>query len=97
MTLKYSDRPQLMYGENRSTLEDIYRRFPPHSQPIATASENSGRLIYVFEPSGERHVSGFNSRLGWCKAEARRDEHTGASRWVLTDERIPQPVVWASS
>jgi hypothetical protein len=97
MTLKYSDRPQLMYGENRPTIEDLWRRFPANAQPIATAPENSGRLIYVFEPDGERHVAGFNSRHGWVKAESRRDEHTGASRWVLTDERIPQPVVWASS
>jgi hypothetical protein len=97
MTIKYSDRPQLVYGENRSTLEDIYRRFPAHAQPIATAPENGGRLVYVYEPSGEGHVAGFSQRHGWCKAEPKRDEYTGATRWTITSERIPQPVAWASS
>jgi hypothetical protein len=96
MAIKYSDRPQLVYGENRSTLEDIYRRFPANAQPITTAPENGGRLVYVFEPSGQRHVAGFNSRLGWCKAEVKKDA-AGAVHWAISDSRIPQPVLWASS
>ena len=98
MAIRYSDKPQLVNGtEWRSGLADIYGRFPRHAQPIATAPEGGGGLVIVYEPSGQRHVAGFNHRLGWCKAEPKRDEYTGATRWQISDSRISQPIMWSSS
>jgi hypothetical protein len=99
MAIRYSDRPQLQYGSgNGQSFEQYWaERFPPHAQPIATAPEHSGSPVYIYEPSGECHVAMYKSNRGWLKMEPRKDEYTGATHWRLTDERIAQPVLWASS
>jgi len=39
MTLRFSDKPQLIYGGNQGSVSNLWQRFPQGAQPIATAPE----------------------------------------------------------
>ena len=97
MSIRYSDRPQLIYGRSPTANTDLWQnRFPANAQPIASAPERSVAPIYVFEPSGEAHPALFY-RGQWMKIAPERDQYTGATRWRMSGESVVNPVCWASS
>jgi hypothetical protein len=91
MTIKYSDRPVLNYGQpNNESWRD---RFPPRSRPISEAPERSGAPVIVYEPDGKAHRALFH--LGrWMRVETHRDPHTGGYRTAMTGEQVNNPVVF---
>ena len=92
MTLKFSDRPQVHYG-NRSA-SDIWQRFPQGAQPIATAPERTSQPIIVMEANGHQHWA-INHRGAWQKLEPFKDWRSGTVTWRMCGESIAQPVAWS--
>jgi hypothetical protein len=91
MALKYSDRPQLIYGNQPSPDANWRARFPDNAQPIESAPER-GAPCWIFEPSGDAYRSVFY-RGQWTKLEPQRDA-AGTVRWQMTGERVERPVAW---
>jgi hypothetical protein len=90
--LRYSDKPQLIYGSQQSA--DSWReRFPANAQPIASAPERSAQAVMVYEPSGRGHVAMYHSGC-WRTLMPQKDFRDGSVRWQMTDQ-ISNPVMWA--
>ena len=54
MALTFSDKPQLLYGnQRRSTLDEIRERFPPEMRGMDTAPSMGSTPVWTFEASGE--------------------------------------------
>src|SRR5262249_61182966 len=83
MALKYSDTPQLQYGNQPSPNANWRQRFPENAQPIATAPENAASPTWIFEPNGDAYRSLFH-RGAWMKLEPEQDRYTGGDRRRVT-------------
>src|SRR5262249_50388524 len=93
MTLKFSNKPQLSYG-NQGSVSDIWRRFPEGAQPIATAPERSATPIIVHEPNGTAHWA-LHHHGAWRKLAPFKDWRSGAVSWRMDGTEIANPVAWS--
>ena len=92
MSLKFSNTPQLQYG-NQGTASDIWQRFPAGSQPIATAPERSGTPVWVMQANGQGDWA-LHHNGAWQKLEPFKDWKDGSVQWRMCGESIPHPVAW---
>jgi hypothetical protein len=94
MSLKFSDKPQLLYGGSNRHSQNWGSRFPQGAQPIATAPQNSATPVIVYEPNGKGHWA-LNHGGGWRKLAPFKDWRSGAVQWRMTGESINQPSAWS--
>ena len=89
MVLKYSDRPQLRYGDQ--SISDSWRsRFPADALPISQAPS---QVIFAIEANGQGHLAHFRAgafrRLTW-----QRDHKTRAASLREDGSTVPNPVMF---
>ena len=81
MVLKYSDRPQLRYGDQ--SISDSWRsRFPADALPISQAPS---QVIFAIEANGQGHLA----LLTW-----QRDHKTRAASLREDGSTVPNPVMF---
>src|SRR5262249_17957247 len=95
MTLKYSNTPQLIYGDQpRSSPATGWRsRFPQEAQPIASAPVNSASPYWVFEPDGSGCLALYHQGKFQILCEE-EDTKTGARSLRMNGSAISNPVAW---
>ena len=91
MTLKFSDRPQLHYGQQGA---NPWARFPQGAAPIATAPERSSQPIIVHEANGHQHWA-LHHNGAWRKLSPFKDFKTGAVSWRMDGTQINNAVAWS--
>jgi len=91
MSLKYSDKPQLTYGDRRR--DSVWDRFPQGAQPIATAPEHSSQPVVVIEANG--HQSWALKHNGAWRRLSSFKNRDGSVRWAMDGTMIPNPVAWS--
>src|SRR5262245_65876377 len=91
MTLTFSDKPQLIYhNQRRSTLDEIRERFPPDMRSIDTAPSMGSTPVWVYEANGEAFYA-LHHKNQWQKLAYETDNRTGQVRWTMTGEQVSQP------
>jgi len=94
MALTFSDKPQLLYdNQRRSTLEEISERFPPEMRGMDTAPSMGSTPVWTFEANGEPFYS-IHHRGQWQKLAYETDNRTGQTRWQMTGQTLSNPVGW---
>jgi|SRR5262249_2276244 len=93
MTLRYSDKPQLHYG-NQGSASNMWQRFPQGAQPIATAPQRTSQPIIVYEATGLPHWA-LHHNSAWRKLAPYRDWRTGTTSWRMDGTEISNPVAWS--
>jgi hypothetical protein len=90
MSLKYSDRPVLLYG-NPSRTDEAIRRLPQNAQSLATAPAGPAQII---DRADGRVYWAQHRRDAWRKLGPEKDFKTCAVRWTETGDLVQQPVAW---
>jgi len=89
VSLKYSDRPVLQYG-NQSISDSWRSRFPADARPI---SEAGPQVIFAIEANGQGHLAHFRAgafrKLTW-----QRDHKTRAASLRENGETMSNPVMF---
>jgi len=94
MALTFSDKPQLLYGnQRRSTLDEIRERFPPEMRSMESAPSMGSTPVWVYQADGEPFYS-IHHRGQWQKLAYETDTRTGQLRWTMTGEQVSQPSGW---
>jgi hypothetical protein len=93
MSLKFSDKPQLHYGDQGSAA-NIWQRFPAGSQSIATAPSRSATPIVVYEPNGQGHWA-LHHNGAWRKLSPFKDSRSGSVSWRMDGTEISNAVAWS--
>ena len=91
MSLKYRDKPQVNYGDQRRG--SVWDRFPQGAQPIATAPEHSSQPVVVIEANGHQSWA-LKHNNAWRKLSPFKDHRTGAVQWRMDGTLISNPVAW---
>ena len=94
MALRFSDTPQLNYGEQRrSTLDEIRERFPPNMQSMETAPSMGSTPVWVYQADGQPFYS-IHHRGQWQKLAYQTDNRSGQTHWQMVGESLSHPVGW---
>src|SRR5215475_9570968 len=94
MALTFSDKPQLLYGnQRRSTLDEIRERFPPEMRSMESAPSMGSTPVWVFEANGQPYFS-IHHRGQWQKMGYETDNRTGATSFRMLGESLSHPVGW---
>jgi len=94
MTLKFSDKPQVHYGDQGSAA-DIWQRFPQGAQPIATPPERSGSPVWVMQANGMGDWA-LHHNGAWRKLVPFKDwRDPGRVSWRMDGTEIVNPVAWS--
>src|SRR5262245_59837513 len=94
MALTFSDKPQLLYGnQRRSTLDEIRERFPPEMRSMESAPSMGSTPVWVYEANGEAFYA-LHHKNQWQKMAYETDNRTGQVRWTMTGEQVSQPSGW---
>jgi hypothetical protein len=94
MSIRYSDKPQVFYGEQPAPKD--WRQRYPQAQPIETAPQYGNSALWIFEPSGKYHRAMFH-RGQWMKLEPQKDFYTGQTKMRMSGEAVANPTHWCSS
>jgi|SRR5215471_15051319 len=94
MTLRYSDKPQLIYGNQQGSVSNFWQRFPQGAQPIASAPERTSQPIVVYETNGLPHLA-LHYNNTWRKVVAYKDWRDGSVSWRMDGTEIGNPVAWS--
>jgi hypothetical protein len=90
MSLKFSDRPVLHYG-NPSRTDEAIRRLPANTQPMATAPAGPAQII---DRADGRVYWAHHRRDAWRKLGPITDSKTRAVTWMENGETVQQPAGW---
>src|SRR5262249_24456083 len=95
MSLKYSNTPQLIYGDQqqRSPATNWRSRFPQEAQPIASAPVNSASPYWVFEPDGSGYLALYHQGKFQILREE-EDSKTGARSLCMNGSAVANAVAW---
>ena len=89
MVLKYSDRPQLRYGDQ--SISDSWRsRFPADALPISQAPS---QVIFAIEANGQGHLAHYRGGA-YRKLTWQRDHKTRAASLREDGSTVPNPVMF---
>jgi hypothetical protein len=89
MSLKFSDRPVLHYG-NPSPTDRAIANLPAGAQSLHTAPAGRTQII---DRADMRVYEAHHRREAWRKLGPNRN-HDGSVTWYETGELIQQPIAW---
>jgi hypothetical protein len=92
MSLRYSNKPQLNYGQP-SAVDKVISRLPESARPIGTAPQASATPVQIVDSDGKVAWC-LHHRDGWRKLAPERDMKTGAVQWRMNGESVRQPIAW---
>src|SRR5215468_10595086 len=92
MALKYSDRPQLIYGDNvsRQGVATTQQPLPPNAQPMRTAPPTP---VLVYERWGVPRWAHHRAN-SWRVLTDYKDPFNGKISWREDGTVISNPVAW---
>jgi hypothetical protein len=92
MALKYSDRPQLLYGDNiqRQGPATTGKPLPPNAQPMSTAPPTP---VLVFERDGVARWAHQRAN-SWRTLKGYKDPFNGRIDWREDGTTIDHPIAW---
>jgi len=98
MPLKFSNTPQLVYGDaprmgdKSGTAGNFYSRLHPTARPISTAPSYA---VQVFDRDGKSAWAHFR-RNAWQELKNYPDWKTGAANWRETGNTV-DAIAWSSA
>jgi hypothetical protein len=89
VSLKYSDKPQLRYG-NQTASDNWRSRFPQDAMPISQAP---AQVIIAYEADGQGHLAHYRSGA-YRKLTWQRDSKTRAASLREDGSTLGNPVMY---
>jgi hypothetical protein len=93
MALKFSDRPQVFYGDNiqRQGLATTTRWLPPNAQPMRTAPQTP--VLVIGKDGGAPKWAHYRTDA-WRALKGYKDAFNGRMDWREDGTTIDQPLAW---